>query len=33
MSEDQFDVVKGPNLKRQLKPEFKESYFAEMINP
>ena len=32
MSEDQFDVVKGPNLKMQLKPEFKGSYFAEMIN-
>ena len=31
MSEDQFDVVKGPNLKMQLKREFKVSYFAEVI--
>ena len=33
MSEDQIDVVNGPNLKMQLKREFKGPYFAEMKNP
>ena len=32
MSEDQFDVRKGQNLKMQLNMHFKDPYFAEMIN-
>ena len=32
MSEDQFDIRKGPNLKMQLNIHFKGPYFAVMIN-
>ena len=32
MSKEQFDVLKGPNLKMQFKRVFKGPYFAEMIN-
>ena len=32
MSEDQFNVRKGPNLKMQFKMHFKGPYFAEMMN-
>ena len=32
MSEDQFDVRKGPNLKMQFKRAFSGPYFIKMIN-
>ena len=33
MSEDQFEVRKGPKLKMQFNCAFKSPYFTEMINP